>query len=100
MLRDDKLLAYTGSQLLRQSIHHTRESEPSMPLTEENIEKLVHEQDGDSSAPRKPSPDENSSMILGYSQSGVSNAPSRPPLPDKKLRDSERTITKGVVRQA
>jgi hypothetical protein len=94
MLRDDKLLALTGPQILRHNSHPGQESIPSMPLTEENIEKLVHEQDIDYSTPRK-GPDENSSMInQEYSQSGLGTSVARPQLPKTLRHGSERTVTK------
>jgi hypothetical protein len=94
MLRDNKLLALTGPQILRHNSHPGQESIPSMPLTEENIEKLVHEQDIDISTSRK-SPDENSSMInQGYSQSDLGTNIARPQLPKTLRHGSERTITK------
>lgn len=94
MLRDDKLLALTGPQVVRHNSHPRQESIPPMPLTEENIEKLVHEQDIDYNAPRK-STDENSSMVnQAYSQSGLGTAVARPHLPKTLRHGSERTVTK------
>ncbi|KAH8732934.1 putative histidine kinase HHK6p, partial [Phaeosphaeriaceae sp. PMI808] len=46
MLRDDKLLSLTGHDLPCHDSHQGRKAESSMPLTEENIEKLVYGQDG------------------------------------------------------
>ncbi|EFQ92366.1 hypothetical protein CFE70_001238 [Pyrenophora teres f. teres 0-1] len=52
-LRDEKLLSLVGPQLIRHSSSQGPQNEPSMPLTEANIEKLVHEQDGDTPIARK-----------------------------------------------
>jgi hypothetical protein len=52
-LRDDKLLSLTGPQIHAGDEAQGRGAEATMPLTQENIEKLVHEQVGDSTQARK-----------------------------------------------
>ncbi|KAF1835414.1 putative histidine kinase HHK6p [Decorospora gaudefroyi] len=97
-LRDEKLLSLVEPQLIRHSNTQGRESWPSMPLTEANIEKLAHEQDGDSPTMRKAgSPDEMESNKAhnAHSVSKDTQAPStRPGLQDRRY-ESEQTITKG-----
>lgn len=46
-LRDEKLLSLARPQAMHHSSSQGQETEPCMPLTEENIEKLAHEQVGD-----------------------------------------------------
>ena len=94
MLRDDKLLSLTGPDLLRHNSHQARDAEPSMPLTEENIEKLVHEQDGDSNAPRTPTSDGDSNTVNQPQSTSESRLGTRPSLTEARLRESEQTITK------
>lgn len=92
-LRDEKLLSLVGPQLIRHNSSPGRESEPSMPLTEENIEKLVHEQDGDGSHPRNAgSPGAESSMV-NQPHSRSNSRQLRPGLSDRRLQESEQTIT-------
>ncbi|KAF1912413.1 hypothetical protein BDU57DRAFT_458502 [Ampelomyces quisqualis] len=96
MLRDDKLLALTGPDLLRhKSQNGSDEAEATMPLTEENIEKLVHGQEGSSHAPRKRSVDDGDSNAVNSSitNSRLQKVLSRPSLTDSRQRDSEQTIT-------
>ena len=50
-LRDDKLLSLTGPELHRHGTAQGRESESTMPLTEENMERFAHAQDGDEATP-------------------------------------------------
>jgi hypothetical protein len=102
-LRDEKLFSLVGPQLLHHEAAEGPHSEPSMPLTEENIEKLVHEQDGDSVGARKSaSPD-------GMDSNATSNAPHsmsegnhlgvpRPGLQRARDRGSEQTIVEHVAR--
>jgi hypothetical protein len=97
-LRDDKLLSLTGSRL------HTGDeaqgpagTEATMPLTQENIEKLVHGQDGDSTQARKAPEQDSSSSMLNQGEvqkEKVRTAGSRPPLKGVGQRDSEQTVTK------
>jgi hypothetical protein len=98
MLRDDKLLSLTGPDLMRQKSHQdTQEAESLMPLTEENIEKLVHEQDGDANGARKHLSDTDSN-IVNQTDSVINNrlvkVLSRPSLSETRLRDSEQTVTR------
>ncbi|KAI4925975.1 uncharacterized protein J4E92_006712 [Alternaria infectoria] len=53
-LRDEKLLSLVGPQLIRHNSSQGPHNEPSMPLTEANIEKLAHEQETDSLTTKKP----------------------------------------------
>lgn len=100
-LRDDKLLSLTGSQLDRHGRSQREESEPSMPLTEENIGKLAHEQDGDTSLPHESSDDDNdddglvdaSSKTVKHSRNIVEGKNTQHSVrPSARLRDSEQTI--------
>jgi CheY-like chemotaxis protein len=100
MLRDDKLLSLTGPDMIRHKSHQdTREAESSMPLTEENIEKLVHGQDGDSSSGVRKQPSDADSNIVNPTDSVINNrlakVLSQPSLSDKRQRDSEQTVTRG-----
>ncbi|KAF2850812.1 putative histidine kinase group protein-like protein [Plenodomus tracheiphilus IPT5] len=52
-LRDEKLLSLARPQVMHHGNPQGQETEPCMPLTEENIEKLAHEQDGESPVPRR-----------------------------------------------
>ncbi|RAR08620.1 putative histidine kinase HHK6p [Stemphylium lycopersici] len=52
-LRDEKLYSLVGPQLRLHDATEGPQSEPSMPLTEANIEKLVHEQDADAPITKK-----------------------------------------------
>jgi hypothetical protein len=96
MLRDDKLLSLTGPEGLHRNNHQSsQEADAPMPLTEENIEKLVHEQD--TTAPRKRSSNgdtnrvnNNHSTTNDTFEKGIS----RPSLVTKHHRESEQTITK------
>lgn len=96
-LRDDKLLSLVGPQLIRHNSSQGPETEPSMPLTEENIEKLVHGQ-GDVETPvarNSGSPGADSSIANqphSRSDSRQQNLP-RPMLCDGQLGESEQTIT-------
>jgi hypothetical protein len=77
MLRNDKLLSLTGLH----DGHQSEEAEPCMPLTEENIEKLVHEQhDEDLNALHDQDSDKDSNVV---------NQP--------ESRESERTIREGAT---
>lgn len=97
-LRDEKLLSLVRPQEMRHSDSQGQDTEPSMPLTEENIEKLSHEQDGDSVPRRIASPDQESATNF----SSIANQPpsrsesraqarSRPILQDLLHRESEPT---------
>jgi hypothetical protein len=101
-LRDEKLLSLVGPQLIRHNSSQGPHNEPSMPLTEANIEKLVHEQDADSPIARKSgSPDELDSNRTNNAHS-MSNTRqptlARPGLEESRHRDSERTIVEHVAR--
>lgn len=95
MLRDDKLLSLTGPDPLHRNNHQgSREADAPMPLTEENIEKLVHEQD--TTVQRKRSSNGDSNRV-NHNQSittdTLGKGISRPALLTKH-RESEQTITK------
>ncbi|KAJ4372320.1 hypothetical protein N0V83_004094 [Neocucurbitaria cava] len=95
-LRDDKLLSLVGPQLIRHNSSQGPAIEPSMPLTVENIEKLVHEQgDGDSSATRTLSSLDAGSNRVNQSHSRTDSRQqqlARPMLPEAQLHESEDTI--------
>ena len=98
-LRDEKLLSIVGPQLIRHNSSQGREcDDPSMPLTEANIEKLVHEQDGDSPITRKQaSSDEvDSTKAIGVSKNRQSTL-FRPWL-QVRHRESEQTVTERMAR--
>ncbi|KAH7408268.1 hypothetical protein DE146DRAFT_752408 [Phaeosphaeria sp. MPI-PUGE-AT-0046c] len=102
MLRDDKLLALTTSpKVLRPNNHQDMpEVEMPMPLTEENIEKLVHGQDGNSKTPHKSPSDRDSNVVNQIHNFATTTtttpemAPSRPSLLETRHRDSEQTVTR------
>ncbi|KAF2831375.1 putative histidine kinase HHK6p [Ophiobolus disseminans] len=95
MLRDDKLLSLTGLEAGRHNIHQDQETMPSMPLTEENIGKLVHEQDSDSKAPRaRPSDTESNEVNQPDSTVDSTLGKARPSLIVGRHRESEQTVTK------
>lgn len=96
-LRDDKLLSLTGPQLHRHGTAQGRQSEPTMPLTEENMERFSHVQDGDV-VPRKSaeSPDARSDVVNqphSRTQSRAEPLAPRPSLSESRLRESQQTIT-------
>ncbi|KAF2030019.1 hypothetical protein EK21DRAFT_66550 [Setomelanomma holmii] len=100
MLRDDKLLSLTGPQLPRHNSHQGRESEPSMPLTEENIEKLVHEQDVDTNVPRKQKSDVDSMAVnqpFSIQEGSLGPHLARPSMLGVRY-GSEQTVTKDSAR--
>ena len=101
-LRDDKLLSLGGPQLTHHSSSQGVETEPTMPLTEENIEKLVHEQgDTDSTVARNLNSPDASSSIVNQAQSRSDSRQqllARPALSEVRMRDSEQTITERTVR--
>lgn len=97
MLRDDKLLSLTGPQLHRRSTAQGRERESTMPLTEENMERFAHAQDGDA-LPRKEtvSPEARSDVVNqphSRTQSRAEQPEARPSLSAARLRESQRTVT-------
>lgn len=96
-LRDDKLLSLTGPQLHRHGTVQGRESEPTMPLTEENMVRFSHAQDGDN-APHKPTESvEAGSDVVNQphsrTQSRIDPVAPRPLLSESRLRESQQTIT-------
>jgi hypothetical protein len=97
MLRDDKLLALTGHDLPRHQSHEgSKEAQSSLPLTEANIEKLVHEQDGNLNDQRGPLSDRDSN-IVNRPHSTIrthEKVLSRPSLTEQRHRESEQTITR------
>ena len=101
-LRDEKLLSLVGPQLIRHNSSQGPQSEPSMPLTEANIEKLVHEQDVDSPITRKAgSPDEVNSNRTNNAHSMSNTRQStltRPGLQQSRHHDSEQTVVEHVAR--
>jgi hypothetical protein len=97
MLRDDKLLALAGPDLPRHQSHQgSQEAESSLPLTEANIEKLVHEQDGNSNDMRGPSSDRDSNIVnrTHSTPRTQDKVASRPSLTEQRHRESEQTITR------
>jgi hypothetical protein len=99
-LRDDKLLSLTGPRLHGGDESQGPEKEATMPLTQENIEKLVHEQDGDSTQVRKSGKQDSSSSMLDQAdvqsekKTGIqSSRGSRPSPLGSRHHDSEQTIT-------
>ena len=101
-LRDEKLLSLVGPQLIRHNSSQGPQSEPSMPLTEANIEKLVHEQDADSPVARKlDSLDEVDSNRTNNAHSMSNTRQStltRPGLQQSRHHDSERTVVEHAAR--
>lgn len=100
-LRDDKLLSLGGPQL----DHHSSrgaETEPSMPLTEENIERLVYEQgDAESTVARNLNSVDASSSIVNQPHSRSDSRQhllAQPTLSKVRLPDSEQTITERNAR--
>jgi len=73
-LRDEKLLSLVRPQVMRHNQFQGQDHDFSMPLTEENMEKLSHEQDGDSCAPQKEGSVDQESMNFS---STVDQPPSR-----------------------
>jgi len=96
MLRDDKLISLSGPERLPPHSQQGRQSLPSMPLTEENIEKLVHAQDGGSKAVSHASDEESNKVNQPDStvDSGLDKV--RPSLIETRHRESEQTITKEI----
>ena len=108
-LRDEKLFSLVGPQLLHHDAAEGPQNEPLMPLTEENIEKLVHEQDADGAATRKSA---SPGLVGGSGGGGIkSNATNhaaastsdhlgvpRPDLQHVRQRESEQTIVERVAR--
>jgi hypothetical protein len=96
-LRDDKLLSLTGPQLHRHGTAQGRESEPTMPLTEENMERFAHAQDGDVVPQRPTESPEAASDVVNHphsrTQSRVEQLVPRPSLAESRLRESQQTIT-------
>ncbi|KAJ4355294.1 hypothetical protein N0V95_003049 [Ascochyta clinopodiicola] len=96
-LRDDKLLSLTGPQLHRHGTAQGREKEPTMPLTEENMERFTHAQDGDTVSHRPTESREARSDVVNLpqsrAQSGVEQTVPRPSLSESRLRESQRTVT-------
>jgi hypothetical protein len=95
-LRDEKLLSLVGPQLIRHNSSQGRAyADPSMPLTEANIEKLVHEQDGDSHIAKKAVPpdevDSNKAANAHSMTKNIQSTLSRPGLQERH-RESEQTI--------
>ncbi|KAF2132795.1 putative histidine kinase HHK6p [Dothidotthia symphoricarpi CBS 119687] len=97
-LRDDKLISLTGPQLNHRGRSQGQEVEPSMPLTEENIGRLAHEQDEDAALLHESSREvDASSNVVNHSQSLIdgkgAHLSARPSLPANRVRDSELTVT-------
>jgi hypothetical protein len=100
MLRDDKLLSLTGPDMLRHdNLQSVKDAEAPMPLTEENIEKLVHGQDTTGPARKRSSGGYDSNSVNqnhSITRRIVEDVISRPSLTGTKHRESEQTITKGA----
>ncbi|KAL6711984.1 hypothetical protein ACN47E_003027 [Coniothyrium glycines] len=96
-LRDEKLLSLVGPQLIRHNSTQRPEAEPSMPLTAENIERLVHEQDGEPGPRNTSSPGADSSMVnMPHSRTNSKQQTLvRPGLVERRLQESEQTINAG-----
>lgn len=102
MLRDEKLLALTTSpDMFRHNSHQDiPDAEAPMPLTEENVERLAHGQDGSAKTPRKPISDRDSNVanqVHSFATETTNKpemAPSRPSLSERH-RDSEQTVKRG-----
>lgn len=96
-LRDDKLLSLTGPELHRYGTAQGRENEPTMPLTEENMERFTHAQDGDAISRRPTESPEAGSGVVNQphnrSQGRVEQLMSRPSLSESRVRGSQQTIT-------
>jgi hypothetical protein len=97
MLRNDKLLSLTGPH----DGHQSEESESCMPLTEENIEKFVHEQhDEDLNALHNQSSDKDSNVVNqpdSTTDSGLTSTAPRPSLRQTRFRESEQTVKEGAT---
>jgi hypothetical protein len=95
-LRDEKLLSLVGPQLIRHKSAQGPQNEPSMPLTEANIEKLVHEQDADSLMTKKSGSvgeADSNGTNKAHSMSNTRKATlARPGLQKSRHHDSERTV--------
>lgn len=96
-LRDDKLLSLTGPQLHRHGTAQGREKEPSMPLTEENMERFAHAQDGEANPRRVTESPEAGSDVVNQphsrTQSRTEQLAPRPSLSESRLRESQQTVT-------
>jgi len=102
-LRDEKLYSLVGPQLRLHDTAEGPQSEPSMPLTEANIEKLVHEQDADAPITKKSaSSDEIDTSMTDKPTPNINStrqpALARPALQHARHRESEQTIAEHVVR--
>lgn len=103
-LRDDKLLSWTDSPRDHHHSHYQEKGGPTHALTQENMEKLAHEQDP--VHPRKArehEKDTSSSVAIEphsrRSESRARDTPSlRPSLSEARLRESERTVTAQSMR--
>lgn len=94
MLRDDKLLSLSGPEQLSHNSLKERQNQPSMPLTEENIEKLVHAQEGDSKRPHHNSDNESNEVNQPHSTVDSGAGKIRPSLTETRLRESQQTVTR------
>lgn len=100
-LRDEKLLSLVRPQVMHHSDSQGQDSEPSMPLTEENIERLAHERTGDAPAPRRPTSPDGFSNVVNQPQSRCESraqAQTRPTLLDARQRDSDRTVVEPTAK--
>ncbi|KAJ4987400.1 histidine kinase hhk6p [Stagonosporopsis vannaccii] len=100
-LRDDKLLSLTGPQLHRHGTAQGREKESTMPLTEENMERFAHAQDGEANPRRATESPEAGSDVVNQphsrTQSRAEQLAPRPMLSESRLRESQQTITPQVL---
>jgi len=95
-LRDEKLLSLVGPQLVRHNSSQRVEARALMPLTEENIEKLAHEQDGSAGVQRQStSPDADSNLPDQFHSRSISRL-ARPALSGTQQRESEKTIVERI----
>ncbi|KAF1942574.1 hypothetical protein EJ02DRAFT_162359 [Clathrospora elynae] len=95
-LRDEKLLSLVAPQLVRHNSSQGPEIEPSLPLTEANMERLVNEQDGDSAIGKNSASQDANSNAATQAYSRIDSrqqTPVRPLIQDMRNRESERTIT-------
>lgn len=91
-LRDDKLLSLTGGSQIHRHDSYQAAGGPTHALTQENMQKLAHEQDAEPAPHRKPREQDASSGVALESQSRSRSA-QRPSLTDARWRESERTVT-------
>lgn len=97
-LRNEKLLSLVEPQPMRHINPQGIETEPTMPLTEENMEKFAHEHDNESPLTRTTSSQEGRSTNNGSPRGSKAQHLSRPALSDTRQNESELTITERTGR--